>query len=224
MTDKNIEKMRDMLREIKRHAGLIINNIVFTACEATNIQTLASEALALLAEETPPKEPTINEPIKVGIGLLVPDCQSEEGEFTKRLQDKIQELIISKPTEGDDVKVCSGLLTELEKGVLLACDFIDRLQAENKELKKDNDNLSEIESDLNNTVGFLQTGVDSWKKTADAANEKIEKRDKAIKYLREKMFGEEPLDGYDFDTWNEVKQILGSDEQIVKDATNGQAK
>lgn len=49
----------------------------------------------------------------------------EKTEFTKRLRDKIQEVIVSKPTEGDNIKVCAGLLIELEKGVLLACNLID---------------------------------------------------------------------------------------------------
>ena len=48
------------------------------------------------------------------------------------------------------------------------------LQKEVEELKKDKSHLEDIESDLNNTIGFLQTGVDMWK-------EKVERLKKALK-------------------------------------------
>jgi len=180
MTDKNIEKMRDMLREIKRHAGLIINNIVFTACEATNIQTLASEALALLAEETPPKEPTINEPIKVGIGLLVPACQSKEEEFTKRLKWQTDEMLKKLPEintaywSDKEKQYFKEFITTLSKWLYEACTLIDRLAAENNGYKKALLDTTKIHIQISE---FNQLQAD-----IATANEKIEKRDKAVRY------------------------------------------
>lgn len=97
---------------------------------------------------------------------------------------------------------------------------IKDLEAANADLKKDKANLEEIESDLNNTIGFLQTGIDNWKKTADDLRQKldqiydgtyekeIEKMNEAIRFLLKRTAGGQ----------KELRRILGADrlKQIVE--------
>jgi chromosome segregation ATPase len=52
-------------------------------------------------------------------------------------------------------------------------------KAENEKLKKDKDFLEEVETDLSNTIGFMERGIDIWKAEAEqlqAENEKLRKR------------------------------------------------
>lgn len=120
--------------------------------------------------------------------LPIPACQpKQEGEFVKKYHAYGVNIYVYDSVKAAQQANPYRQMTEQEaKELCDKFDIIDRLEAENQELKKDKSHLEDIESDLNfgkNTIGFMQTGIDNWKAEADALRQRAEKMGEAIRNL-----------------------------------------
>jgi chromosome segregation ATPase len=120
-------------------------------------------------------------------------------------------LIESQDAEN---KALQGQLESCRSNIKLRAEHNEKLQEQLEwqekkieELYKDKSHLEEIESDLNNTIGFMQTGIDNWKKNYDDLQTSCEKA-KAILKITHYQVGMNTAKKF----IEQAQQILGDNE------------
>jgi len=173
----DIEKAKELLEEIKTAAGESQRDVFY--------YLKADQALSAL-DEKPVCETCSNGKGKGWFACPVckqPICQKPpDDDFTKAVRDTIDVELESANNYFNSPKKFDGDISTFADAVKVLCSILGRACArldaqkqEIAELEKDKAHLEDIESDLNNTIGFLQTGVDNWKKTADGKDSKGDK-------------------------------------------------